>query len=200
MKFNLPPTHSQLPDEVIIKEIVSKKNIEYFNVLYDRYYPFIYGQCLLYFKSPQDAEDVTQEIYFKVYKKLDTFAFRSKFFTWLYRLVHNHCINHKKRSKYKRLINKGINPENLSDSFFSYNYENNSLDQYKLDRLKRAIKQLPIEDQQILLLKYYEGESIRELAKRYNYGESALKMKLKRMKVKLLEFYRQVDYKHPELI
>lgn len=193
------PTPKQYSDEILVRDIVSNNNIDSFNILHDRYYPFIYGQCMMYFKNPQDAEDVTQEIFFKLYKKIDTFAFRSKFFTWLYRLVNNHCINHQRRANFKRLENKSINPENLSDYFFSYNYENNLVDDYKLARLKRAILGLPTKDQQILLLKYYGGESIKELAERYNYSESALKMKLKRIKAKLLNRYREIEIEFQEI-
>lgn len=199
MNQDLSTLPSNFSDEILVRDIVTQNKVEYFNILYDRYYPFIYGQCMLYFNSPQDVEDVTQEIFYKVYKKLDTFAFKSKFFTWLYRLVHNHCINHKNRSKYKRLENKSINPEQLSDYFFSYNYESSTVDHSKLARLKRAILALPKQDQQILLLKYCGGETIKELAERYNYGESALKMKLKRMKAKLLKHYSQVEYEYQEV-
>jgi len=200
LKLDLPPTSLPFSDEALVRDIVSNNNIEYFNILYDRYYPFIYGQCMLYFKNPQDAEDVTQEIFFKLYKKLDTFAFKSRFFTWLYRLVHNHCINHQRGTKHRRLENKSINPENLSDYFFSYNYETNGANDYKLARLKRAILVLPVEDQQILVLKYCGGETIKELAERYGYGESALKMKLKRIKAKLLKHYRQIDFEHQDVV
>lgn len=197
MNPHLPPPN-YFSDEDLVRAINSNSDTNYFNILHDRYYPFIYGQCMLYFKNAQDAEDVTQEIFFKLYRKIDTFSFKSRFFTWLYRLVNNHCINHQRRIKYKRLENKSINPENLSDYFFSYNYENNAADDYKLARLKHAILKLPYEDQQILLMKYCGGETIKDLAKRYDYGESAIKMKLKRVKAKILDYYRQMEFEFQE--
>lgn len=61
-----------------------------------RHQAWIYNIALRMVYHPQEAEDVTQEILVKVITKLDTYQGRSKFRTWLYRIVANHVINMKK--------------------------------------------------------------------------------------------------------
>tara|TARA_B100000497_G_C7313568_1_gene210526 strand:+ start:217 stop:477 length:261 start_codon:yes stop_codon:yes gene_type:complete len=62
----------------------------------------------------------------------------------------------------------------------------------KLKKLSEALELIPIEDKQILILKYREFKSIKDLMVLHNAGESAIKMRLKRAKEKLLGVYKAV--------
>lgn len=180
-------------DKILVQGIIKNNDVKLFEILYDRYFPFVYGQCLSYFKNAQDAEDSSQDIFYKLFLKLDSFKFQSKFFTWLYRFVHNHCINYKRSFKYKMLENKMINPEVLSAQFSYYNYETYESDNFKFNKLKKAISLLPIEEQQMVLFKYYGQGTVKELAGRYNCSESAVKMRLKRLKKKISTLYQALE-------
>src|SRR6266542_2918632 len=65
--------------------------------LLERHQPWIYNIVLRMVWYPQDAEDATQEILIKLLTKLSTFEGRSRFRTWLYRIVVNHALNVKRR-------------------------------------------------------------------------------------------------------
>ena len=56
-----------------------KEDTQLFETLYDRHYGSVYRHCLRFFKNKQDAEDLSQEIFFKVFLKLNAFSFKSKF-------------------------------------------------------------------------------------------------------------------------
>ena len=64
-----------------------------------------------------------------------------------------------------------------------------SIYEMKAKTLEKALEEIPAEDKSILLLKYQDGASIKELAELLELGESAVKMRLKRAKGKLLEIY-----------
>ena len=142
LKTYLKP--KQYSDKILVQGIIKNNDVKLFEILYDRYFPFIYGQCLSYFINAKDAEDISQDIFYKLFLKLDSFKFQSKFFTLLYRFVHNHCINYKRSFKYKMLENKLLDPEVLSAQFSYYNYLIYESDNFKFNKLKKAISLLPI--------------------------------------------------------
>lgn len=183
-------------DEALVRAIIQKEETHLFEILYDRYYPIVHGKCLNFFKNKYDAEDVSQEIFFKIFLKLDTFLFKSKFSTWLYSFTLNYCINYKRKIQYRKFENKLIDPEKLSEEFFSYNYEGNCvINEHQLTRLKHAISLLSKQEQKLILLKYCGHMTIKEMADTYKLGESAIKMKLKRIKNKILNHYRAINIK-----
>lgn len=78
---------------------------------------------------------------------------------------------------------------NANDHGMSINVEDRSLFQMRSDRLKRALEQIAPEDKAILLLKYQDDVPIKELCAILDIGESAVKMRLKRAKARLVETY-----------
>lgn len=189
---NIEYQHS---DEALVNAIVQKEETHLFEQLYDRYYSIVYGRCLNFFKNKQDAEDVSQEIFFKVFLKLDTFLFKSKFSTWLYSFTLNYCINYRRKIQYRKFEYKLVDPERLSEDFFSYNYDGCNIDEHQWIRLKYAFSLLTKYEQKLILLKYCGQMTIREMAEAYGFGESAIKMKLKRIKNKILHHYKSASHK-----
>lgn len=117
--LNLKKQQYQPSDEALVRAIVQKEDTQLFEILYDRYYAFVHKRCSSFFKNKQDAEDVSQEIFFKVFLKLDTFSFKSKFSTWLYSFAQNYCINYIRQIRYRKLEDRHIDPEKLSDYFLA---------------------------------------------------------------------------------
>jgi len=107
-------TIHQKDDNVLIKEALggSKTALE---LLLKRHYSFIYNVALRFLLSPQDAEDLTQEVVIKVITKLSSFKEESNFQTWLYRIVFNHFLN-SKRNKMEEVISSFDEYGNQLDS------------------------------------------------------------------------------------
>lgn len=82
-------------EELVTLALQGKK--EALETLIQRYQDWIYNIALRMTGTPEDAEDVTQEVLLIIITKLSTFQERSKFSTWVYRIVANHVINMKKR-------------------------------------------------------------------------------------------------------
>ncbi len=70
----------------------------------DEYYGKVYKLCLFYLENKEEAEDIVQEIFFKVLKKKSTFKEQSGVYTWIYRIAVNTILNHIKRKKILQFI------------------------------------------------------------------------------------------------
>ena len=75
----------------------------------------------------------------------------------------------------------------------NYNYDSSGVDQQQHLRLNYAVSLLSKQEQQLVLMKYCRQITIRELARIFELGESAVKMKLKRIKVKLMKSYNELN-------
>jgi len=73
--------------------------MEAFEAIYKATSGFVYNVALRITQKPADAEDITQEVFVKIYKSLKDFEFKSSFKTWVYRITVNAALNHVRASK-----------------------------------------------------------------------------------------------------
>lgn len=88
--------HEDATDEHIVEAVLSGSN-EAFTILVERYRNRIYSIGYRFFYNSDDASDFCQDVFIKVYSKLETYRFSSPFKYWLGRIAYNHGINNKKR-------------------------------------------------------------------------------------------------------
>lgn len=77
---------------------------EAFRQIVETYQRKVYGICIGMLKDPDDSKDVSQEVFIKVYRYLDKFNHESSFYTWLYRITVNKCIDFIRKQKRKREV------------------------------------------------------------------------------------------------
>lgn len=186
LKENDPYAH--LTDEELVKRIVARNNPMLFGKLYDRYAKMVYNKCYGFAKSQDEAEDLTQDVFLQLFIKLKTFKGRSKFSTWLYSFTYNFCVNYVNRNKQRKMSDKSVSVED-SEYKLSEEIPDEDLFELKTKRLKKALNFISAKDKSLLLLKYQDGASIKELTELMELGESAIKMRLKRAKERLMETY-----------
>ena len=175
-------------DEDLVKAIVKTNDTMLFEVLYDRYATLVYNKCFGFAKDGDEAKDLTQDVFLKLFVKLPSFKGKSKFSTWLYAFTYNHCVNFVTRSTAKKFEKQSVDYkdiENLSDD----EDDDESFLKMKVEKLKVALELILPDEKMILLLKYQDGLSIRDIEGVLGIGESAVKMRLKRAKDKLLTVY-----------
>jgi len=165
------------PDEDLILSFQKTQSNKTFEFIYDRYASFVYRKCLFMTESEADAQDLTQEIWVKVYFALDNFRFESRFSTWLSRITINRCINYFKRRG--KLVFSGDIGESENGSIPKINH---FLDVTKL------LSRLSKETKALLILKYIDGVSYEEIAEITGIRVSAVKMRIARAKKKLIQF------------
>lgn len=151
-----------------------------FNLLYERYSAKIYGKCLSLLRDEALAEDAMQEIFTKIFLNLSRFGEKSKFSTWVYSITYNYCIDYLRRKKKQDLFSDDLeNAPDLADDV-----PDAEILDMEVKQLKEVLKQIPDGDRAILLMKYQDEMSIKEIAEILDKTESAVKMQLKRAKEK----------------
>ena len=176
-----------MTDEQLVESLKKTRNTIFFGVLYDRYAKKVFNKCLSFTKERAEAEDLVHDIFVKVHFKLHTFSFQSKFSTWLYAVTYNFCIDHQNRKKREQKVYDEYLVEHLYESDEPKDAE---LFEIQVDRLKVVLNYMTLDEKVLLLLKYQDGLSIKELMEVTDSTESAIKMRLKRSKTKLLKLYK----------
>ena len=181
---------SQLTDEELVNQIVATKNTLLFGVLYDRYVHKVYNKCYGFSKSSEEAEDLTQDIFVKLYTKLNLYKPKAKFSSWLFAFTYNHCVNYINRDNSKKIEKKAI--QMVDYDHLLIETDDYNLFQLKVDKLQKALEILSPEEKMILFLKYQDNLSIKEIQNLLHAGESAIKMRLKRAKARVIEIYNDI--------
>ncbi|BFP39790.1 RNA polymerase sigma factor [Flavobacteriaceae bacterium GF1] len=184
--------YGNLTDEALVEKIVAKNDTLLFGVLYDRYSKVVYNKCYGFARSQDEAEDLTQDVFLMLFIKLASFKGKSKFSTWLYSFTYNFCVNYVNRNKQRKISERSVRMDDV-DYKMADEVPDESIYAMKAGRLAKALDMVSPEDKSILLLKYQDGASIKELADLMELGESAIKMRLKRAKAKLLEIYKTLS-------
>ena len=144
-----------------------------------RYQRMVFSLVVKTIPNVADAEDVTQEIFVKVYQSLSQFNASSKFSTWLYRVACNYCFSHLRR---KREYTISLDDEkNVSNDYSDFEEQlENAEKEERIAWLDEILVQLPPEELWIVTLYYKESASVREIAEITRLNESNVKVKLHR--------------------
>ena len=181
-------------DEDLVKAIVKNNDTLLFEILYDRYSMLVFNKCYGFSKNEDEAKDLTQDVFLKLFVKLASFKGTAKFSTWLYAFTYNHCVNYVNRSTAKKIEKQSVDTDNLKNDYYDSDDNDDSIRNLKVEKLKEALEKISPEEKMILLLKYQDSLSIKDLTGVLDIGESAVKMRLKRAKDKLVNVYNNDHY------
>ncbi len=150
-------------DNEIIEQIIAGKR-SMFAHLIDRYKEQAMTLAMRMLKNREDAEEASQDAFVRAYNALDKFERRSKFSTWLYRIVFNVCATRlRKKNIDVTLLRDDENPENPEELYPSVvplvEYEQKEL----ITLIKMAIEELPEKYAMILSLFYFQELSYDEI-------------------------------------
>jgi len=183
-------------DQIIINQIIEGDTNAY-AVLVDRYKDLVFTLALRMLKNREEAEEVSQDTFVKVFKSLHKFKGDSKFSTWIYKVTYNTCLDRIK--KLKRTENTVT-----IDEFTEHQIKtiDNALDAMESEERKQAIQKclalLPSDDSFLLTLYYFEDLSLDEISKIVGIKANTIKVKLFRSRKKLATILKaQLE---PELI
>ncbi|WP_228724329.1 RNA polymerase sigma factor [Spirosoma sp. KUDC1026] len=181
---------TRLADEQLVACYQQTSDEDCFEMLYQRYVGKVYQKCLTMTKDADLAEDYTQDIFIKVFNKIDSFQERSKFSTWLYSISHHYCLDQIRVGK--RMVHESWS-DTLQDQLPDDNEEN--IMAVRLSDLGKLLEGIPVEEVSFLQLKYEQNMSIRDIAKLHKLSESAVKMRLKRTRDRLYERHKAYQSK-----
>lgn len=151
----------------------AKTDAEAFGVLYERYVRQIYNYIYYRTGNPQDAEDLTARVFQRAAQHLSRYTDRGlPFSAWLYRIAHNVVANwHRDEGRRQALPLNGVALNDLQAEAPEETY----VDHHERELLLRAIRRLPGERQQLIILKFVEQMSNVEIGLVMNRSEGAVK-------------------------
>lgn len=162
-----------LSDEDILSNfrIEGQKNYA-FNHLIKKYEKKIYWLVRRMVIDHDDANDLTQDIFVKVWKKITNFRGDSQLYTWIYRIAVNETLNFlnsKRKKLFIPLVNveKKLEEEIVTSAYFSG-------DEIQM-KLQKAILQLPNKQRLVFNMRYYQEFSYEEMSKMLDTSVGALK-------------------------
>jgi RNA polymerase sigma-70 factor, ECF subfamily len=131
--------------------------------------------------DPEDAKDIYQEVFIRVYRALPKFRFQSRFSTWLHRIVVNVCLSHQERTNSRTFESLDADPAGGDERrpFDPVSSETPS-DQKAFDaeisqHVRAALKALSPQQRLVFTLRHYEGYKLREIAALMNCAEGTVK-------------------------
>lgn len=177
---------AQSGDEPAFQEIVERFQSKVFSI--------IHGIV----RSRNDAEDIAQQVFSKVYFSLNKFDFRSSLITWIYKITVNECFDYLRKKKVRKLVyesdmseDESRRVENLEPATDRAPRADQRL--ATQDYVLKLLSKVSDEERTLLMLKEVEGYSVEELSQMTSMNENTIKVKLFRARQKLVKASGRLD-------
>lgn len=134
-----------------------------------------------YRNDKDDADDIYQEVFIRVYKGLKNFEARSKFSTWLYRITVNVCLEFKRKQKVHGHKSLSTNDDENENNYYENSLKSdNKTDAHALENeasylIKQEVNKLQKQLKMAFTLKHYQGLKIKDISKLMNCSEGTIK-------------------------
>ena len=158
-------------------------NVESFEKIYRRHHKRVYSLCIRMAKNPSDAEDLTQEVFLQLFRKLHTFRGESSFTTWLHRLTINQVLMYFRKPliRTEKTTEDGVTPIRIVTG------TENPLRMSQIDRiaLNEAIEQLSPGYRMVFILHDLEGYEHDQIGKILGCAVGTSKSQLHKARLRL---------------
>jgi RNA polymerase sigma-70 factor (ECF subfamily) len=168
----------QARDEMAFREVVDRYQSKVFSIIYG------------ILRNRNDAEDISQQVFAKIYFSINNFDFRSSLLTWIYKITVNECYDYLRKKKVRKLVYESdFGEEETVRMEQSEPDSSKPVDQRlaQRDLVLKLLEKVSDEDRNLMLLKEVEGHSVEELAEMTGLNENTIKVKLFRARQKLLK-------------
>lgn len=172
-----------IQDTSIIKEIIGG-NTQAFAVLVDKYKDLVFTLAIRMLKNREEAEEVSQDTFVKIYKSLPKFKGDSKLSTWIYKVAYNSCLDRIKKNNRRR-------SEIAIDTYTEHQIKtlDTALDVMEEKELEQTIQEclqeLSSKDSFLLTLFYFEELSLEEISKIVDMAPNTVKVNIHRARKRL---------------
>jgi RNA polymerase sigma-70 factor (ECF subfamily) len=179
----------QAGDELAFREVVERYQAKIFSIIFG------------ILRNRNDAEDIAQQVFSKVYFSIRNFDFRSSLLTWIYKITVNECYDYLRKKRVRRLVyesdfsqeesqrieasDPAVDPAASVDTRLAHR-----------DLAIKLLSKVSEEDRSLILLKEVEGHSVEELAQMTGMNENTIKVKLFRTRQKLLKAAQRLGQAH----
>lgn len=173
-----------LKDEALILQ-AQRGNMRAFESLVHRYDRRVLSMALAYSGDPDDAKDIYQEVFLRVYRALPGFERRSQFSTWVYRIAANVCKTHHFRTSRRTMVSldsgqRGMNEgPRLADLLQAKDSaDSEAIGSSLMQHVEQALGTLSPKQRLVFCLRHYQGHKLREIADLLDCAEGTVKRHL----------------------
>ena len=162
------------------------KNEKQFIEIYNEFSQLVYNLSLNYLQNTEDSQEATQDVFVKIYSKIEGFNNKSSLKTWIYRITINHCLDviKSKNRKYRLFFTR----ENEDYDSVDFNHPGVEMEsKEEVSKIFGEIDNLPEKQKTALILKSIEGLPQKEIAIVMKMNEKAVESLLSRARKNLKE-------------
>src|SRR3979490_3109143 len=170
----------QARDEIAFREIVERYQAKVFSIIHG------------ILRNHNDAEDIAEQVFAKIYFSITNFDFRSSLLTWIYKITVNECYDYLRKKRVRKLV--------YESDFTQEDAQRMEASEPAIDKappvderlaqrdlVVKLLSKVSEEDRSLMLLKEVEGPSVEELAAITGLNENTIKVKLFRTRQKLVK-------------
>jgi RNA polymerase sigma-70 factor, ECF subfamily len=176
----------QAQDELAFREIVERYQAKVFSIIFG------------ILRNRNDAEDIAQQVFAKIYFSIKNFDFRSSLLTWIYKITVNECYDYLRKKRVRKLVYES---DFSADESLRMEHSEPATDQApavdqqlaQQDLILKLLSKISPEDRSLILLKEVEGHSVEELSQMTGMNENTIKVKLFRARQKLVKAARRLE-------
>jgi len=175
-------------EQLLINQIING-DTKSFSILVNHYKDLVFSLTLRMLKNREEAEEISQDVFIKIYKSLHKFKGDSKLSTWVYKIAYNSCLDRLKQYK-KEYINVPIDEFTENKVQILDNALENMMIEDRKEMIQNCINKLPSDDGFLLTLYYFEDLSLDEISNIVGLTSNNVKVKLFRSRKKLATILR----------
>lgn len=172
-----------IPKDIVLK--AAEGDLQAFEYIYKHTSAFVYGVALRVVRNRADAQEVTQEVFLKLYKSVKQFKFQSAFKTWIYRITVNTALNFlrkeknslKRQTTYNDTMNGEVEPHRIERLLEQRDTEK---------KVNSILDALPIEQRICIVLREIQGLRYEEISEALELNINTVKSRLKRARETLI--------------
>jgi RNA polymerase sigma-70 factor, ECF subfamily len=188
----------QPTEEIALVRRVQRGDEIAFRQVVERYQSKVHSIIFGIVRNRNDAEDIAQQVFAKVYFSIGRFDSRSSLLTWIYKITVNECYDYLRKRRVRKLVYESdiSEEDSLRASRLAAVDTRPTVesDLARRDYVLKLLKRLSEEERSLLLLKEVEGHSVEELADLTGMNQNTIKVKLFRARQKLLRAARRLAH------
>jgi RNA polymerase sigma factor (sigma-70 family) len=178
-------------DELLLAEFLESGDNDTFSRLLKRHQSSIKSIVIatlgIHFRS--EVDDACQEIYIKLYERSNSYTGRSKFSTWLYRLVKNTAIDYQRKHK-RHLATQAYEDEEMID----WQTSNEGISESVNQSINEFVEQLPLQYRTVVYMFYWQGKTTLEVSKHLLITQGTIKGYLHRIRKQIAIIIKDSDF------
>lgn len=160
-----------------------------FGQLIKKHEKYAFTLALRIVKNPEEAEEIAQDSFLKVFQRLKTFERKSKFSTWLFKIIYHECMRRLRKTKQFHISLDQIKESEQGQAEFIDGI-NSLLEKERKELVQMALEKLKPAEAAILTLFYLDEQSIKEIEQITNYSEGNIKILLHRGRKSMLRILK----------